>query len=97
MKIELFFDEFWFISWLRKDWKPWCQNKPKKENVFIIKKIDYPKLVKFILWWTAYLIDRPPKILWWKPKISLDLWVLKLGKADYDDTLNIQANLHLIK
>jgi len=97
MKIELFFDNLGFISWLRKNWKPYAHNKPIKKNVFEINKIDYPKLVKFILWWTAYLVDRPPKILWWKPKTSLDLLTIKLWKADYDDTLHINNNSHIIK
>lgn len=97
MQIELFFNELWFISWLRKNWKPWAKNKPILQNTYIVDKLNYPKLVKFILWWTAYLVNSPPKILWWKPKTSLDLWFLKLGKADYDDTLNIKNNLHLIK
>lgn len=92
MYIELFFDNIWFIGWLRKNWKKNCKNKPNYNNVYKIKKMDYKNLVKFILWWTAYLANKPPKIIWKTNRVDLDLWQLKLNKADYDNIKSIKTN-----
>ena len=87
MLIEIFKDSNWFISSIRYWWSKNPKNKPRKDNTYKIYKKDLPKIIEFIIGWTAYIDNKTP---------VLSSWNLNLNNLDYQKKIDHKFINHIL-
>jgi len=74
MKIELLFDNNWFVVWVRTNRKN-PKNPPKPENVYNIPKLEFERLINFL---AGRIVRKAEK----RERADYEYWNLRLIALD---------------
>ena len=78
MKIELLFDNNWFVVGVRTNWTKKPANPPKPENVYEIPKFEFERLINFLAWRVVRKVKK------WE-KADFEYWNLRLVALDFQN------------